>query len=243
MKDGNFFIPLQINGRPTKYSVDTGAGISAVSESEAKRLGLTFHAVAAKGKGASGAHVTFSTAVAERVTVGEVHLRHVALLVFRDDEKFFVDLPAKERGVIGLPVLLALGTIRWSSDGRFELGFRSKPRELGKANLCFDSDEPIAQIEFQGTRIPVVLDTGSVRTDLWSRFADDFASVVNKFGHKGSKKVSGLGGAVPSPGHDSTRADSPNRAAWTRCFGPLTCSCSERHPTANCTTGFSALIF
>ena len=45
VKRGCLYIPLTINGRKVEYLLDTGAGTSVVSESEARRLGLKLEPV------------------------------------------------------------------------------------------------------------------------------------------------------------------------------------------------------
>jgi len=50
---GDLWIPFTINGTPVKFFLDTGAGISAISESEAGRLGLVFEDAAISSIGSS----------------------------------------------------------------------------------------------------------------------------------------------------------------------------------------------
>ena len=75
------------------------------------------------------------TAVADELQVGETRLRHVAFLVVRDDQQPFVDLAPDERGVLGLPALLAFEAFRWTADGAFEIAFPA-PREIVAALTC-----------------------------------------------------------------------------------------------------------
>jgi len=196
MKDGNLFLPIAVNEKPASYIVDTGANFSALSAGEARRLGLTIHGVTATGSDSAGGKVLAHLAVADKLTVGEFQLTNVAFLVLPEDRQPFVDLAPGERGVLGLPVLLALETLRWSTDGRFEIGFPSQPEIAGGSNLCFEGMTPVAEAGFQQSKLNLVVDTGATTTALWPAFAKDFASVVYQSGKKGSQKVTGVAGSA-----------------------------------------------
>ena len=197
MKDGNLFIPLEVNGKQASYIVDSGANFSLISEAEAKRLGLELHESSGATMGdSSGANIGFRIAVADHLTVGRVRLRHVAFFVMRDDQQPFVDLPSGERGIIGIPVLLALQTVRWNREGKFEVGFDPRATPRLKSNLCFEGAQPIVEGEFRQSRINLFLDTGATHTRVLPLFAREFAAFVNESGKKGSQRVTGVGGSV-----------------------------------------------
>ncbi len=195
-KDGNLFLPIAVNEKPASYIVDTGANFSALSAGEARRLGLTIHGMTANGSDAAGGKVLAQIAVADKLRVGEFQLTNVAFLVLTDDRQPFVDLAPGERGVLGLPVLLALETLRWSPDGRFEIGFPSQPETAGGSNLCFEGMTPVTEASFQQSKLNLVVDTGATKTAFWPPFAKDFASVVHQSGKNGSQKVTGVAGSV-----------------------------------------------
>lgn len=194
--DGNVFVPLSVDGKSADYILDTGANFSTISESEARRLGLTTHESAVQGTVATGAHVAFRTAVAGQLTVGNVRLRHVVFLVAGDDQQPFVDLPAGERGVLGLPVLLALQTMRWSAEGTFESGFRSARSGVRTSNLCFEGADVVTETGFRQSTLNLHLDTGASETVLFPKFAEEFAGVVRESGKKDSRRVTGVGDSV-----------------------------------------------
>jgi predicted aspartyl protease len=197
MKGGNLFIPVDINGKRARYMVDTGANFSLISEAEAKRLGLTLlRSGGHKIEGSSGAEVDFRIAIADQLNVGDFRLRHVAFLVVGDKEQPFVELQPGERGVLGLPVILAFQTLRWGRDGAFEIGFASSTRRTPVARLCFDGLQPVVEGQFRESRVNLFLDTGATRTRVLPLFAREFSDYVNEFGKKDSEPVTGVGGSV-----------------------------------------------
>jgi hypothetical protein len=201
--DGGVFIPVSINGKSGDFAMDTDADMSVLSESEATRLGLAVrdstHDVP-KLQGAAGVQAGYRTAVADELIVGKVRLNHVAFLVLPDGQKPFADLPPGERGIIGIPVLLAFQTIRWTADGTFEIAFPPGPRDIAGSNLCFDGSDPITEVEFQKRHLEFIADTGDQGSDLFSPFAKDFAHFIDKFGKKQSLRVTGMDGSVEVPG-------------------------------------------
>ena len=198
VKIGNPFIPLSVNGNVVKYMLDTGANISVMSESEAKRVGLTFHQVpvgASKIQGSSGAQSqsSYRIAVAEQVVVGQFRLSDVAFLVLPDDQEPWTDLRPGERGALGISVLQAFRTVRFSNDGIFEIGFPSKP-QVQQSNLCFQDAYPIVEAELFTRRLRLALDTGAAETHLTVRFAKEFEGLLND-GKKSTRDVLGVDGS------------------------------------------------
>lgn len=201
--DGGVFIPVSINGKLGDYAMDTDANMSVLSESEAGRLGLSVrdatHDVP-KLRGAAGVQAGYRNAVADELIVGKVRINHVAFIVLPDNQKPFADLPPSKRGILGIPVLLAFQTIRWTADGTFEIAFPSGPRDIARSNLCFDGSDPITEVEFQKRQLEFIADTGDQGSELLSPFARDFATLLDKFGKKQSLRVTGMDGSVEVPG-------------------------------------------
>ena len=197
MNGGNLFIPVNVNEKGGNYLVDSGANYSLVSESEAKRLGLTISGGQNATIGdASGANVGFRVAVADRLTVGNVHIRHVLFLVVRDDQQPFAGLPEGERGIIGFPIILAFQTMRWNHKGQFEIGFASGERKLATANMYFDGQRAMVEGEFRNRKINMFVDTGAIHTRALPRFAHDFSDFVSEHGTKSSQRVTGIGNSI-----------------------------------------------
>ncbi len=181
--------PITINEHQAQYIIDTGAAFSMVTESEAKRLGIKTVAGTPKyngitGAGGSAGHYGY----AERVRFGDTELRNVTYMVLPDDAiDFFVKLPQEQRGVIGMPILLAAEAIRWDRDGNLSIGIETKPANLRDANVAFDGLVPLTYWEVAGHRIAVELDCGSDRSFVWPRYIMDFPELIPEV-HEGKNK-------------------------------------------------------
>jgi hypothetical protein len=98
--------------------------------------------------------------------------------------------------LIGLPVALALQTIRWTSRGTCETGPRPGAVHDSQGNLAFHGVAPQVQAIFGGRSLTFDLDTGNQRqTQLWSRFAADFPELVAREGTKGRVTLNQVGGS------------------------------------------------
>ncbi len=188
-KGDDFSVPLLVDGKPARYLLDTGAWISAMTEGEAARLGLVIRAGEGTLGDASGKQVKARTAVAKEITIGSMRLRNVSFIVFASEEPF---------GLLGMPVLLAAGSARWSSDGTLELGESggTSDKSGDSSNLVFYENHLLLATSVSGARVFGTLDTGAVATDLNANFAGQFSEVVHASGTKGTQEITGLGGTV-----------------------------------------------
>jgi hypothetical protein len=104
-----------------------------------------------------------------------------------------MDYPVEERGILGLPVMLAIRTFRWNREHRLELGFNS-PGGRRVANLCFDATDPLVEATVESRRVAFVLDTGGAHSAAWPEFVKQFPALLQD-ARKGTHALIGLSGA------------------------------------------------
>lgn len=191
-KDG---LPVLINGKAVTYGFDTGGAQSVMGAADAKMLGLELMHVATKARESSGTAIEgFDIAVAKDVVIGGLHLRNVVFLVLQDTGEPFVHVPVGQRGLIGLPVLIAMQAMRWGpATGICEFGPDVRVKPLLR-NLLFDGSTPIVQASVDGKPLTFSLDTGGVDSDLNEGFAKALPDLV-KAGQKESRAITGYGGS------------------------------------------------
>lgn len=194
-EDESIFIPLSINGTSATYFFDTGAWISCMSESEAKRLHLKVRNSLGQLGQSAGAHVGFRTAVAKNVVVGNTHFEDVSFAVFPDNQEPWSDLAPGRRGIVGMPILVALKNLRWEKSGGLEIAQPSRPFDMEKSNLTFDDDHLVVSATIQNQKVSGTVDTGAVDTDLYQPFADQFKDLIKRLGKKDSRELHGVGHA------------------------------------------------
>jgi hypothetical protein len=188
-------IPLLINGVKASYFFDTGANLSTLTESDALRFRMEIQDVKAGGvTDIHGNRVLFRIALAKSLVLGGIELRNVAFLVAGNEQKPFVDMEPGQRGLIGLPVLLAWGSTTWTREGVFEVDSSPAPPNLSAANICFDDLNLITQAWFDRRALPFMLDTGAETSELWPKFADIAHDLIRKSGTHELDMVVGIGG-------------------------------------------------
>ena len=119
-------------------------------------------------------------------------MRNVPFCVLPDNQPGFIADPEGSPAILGLPVIMAFGTLRWDALGNFEVGFPSKRARLQDANLCFDSSSLLLEALVGRKRLSFALDTGNPTTMLFSSWADDGGAAGKRSRHE----FQGLGEAV-----------------------------------------------
>jgi predicted aspartyl protease len=191
--EGYLTLPISIDGKTDDFLFDTGAFQSAVTEREARKLGMTIQNDRRTLIDVAGTRTAFRTAVAKEVTLGSMTFRNVSFAVITPGGA----LADAEAGIIGLPIIVAMGGINWSSSGTAEFG-GVLPASSGESNLVFDRSRLVLRAEVLGKGVLASLDTGANSTDLNANFADLFPDVVAA-GKKGSSDITGVGGTQAFP--------------------------------------------
>ena len=187
-------LPLKLNGQDASFLFDTGANISVIGESEAKSLGLkTAHVNGTMGDSSGIGVSNLRVALAKDLVIGGLHLKNVPFLVLDDRGEPWKSMPPNKRGIVGIPVLLAMRTIRWNPKGSFSFGFPSEALDLSNCNVLFSNSTPVVAVQVDGKPLEFTLDTGAVSTDLNPAFATSLPELTQS-GKLEEHSIEGLGG-------------------------------------------------
>jgi hypothetical protein len=193
-KLGLWSLPIEANTEPAEWVLDTGMTFSTVTESEAKRVGLTL--LDSGGRGSSGhtaKQLPIRLAIATDLRIGSAQLRNVVFAVVADNALNFGS--DRLRGIIGLPEIRALGSIAVSASGVVRVHSDStKPQ--GDPNMFFDGLTPIAEISHAGRAVPITLDTGGTTTYLYSSFREILTPEERAKLSRQSRRFGGVGGST-----------------------------------------------
>jgi len=184
---GDMTLPASVGGTVDDYVFDTGADVSVLTARRAKRLGVTIDATPRQIGGSSGDSTGFHTAIANEVVIGGVQFRNVSFAVLDGLPSEVIDA-----GIVGKPILLALGAIRWSPEGAVEIGVPAAAARAD-ANLVFDRNDLRLRTRVFGRDVLMNFDTGAETTDLNANFAETFPQAVQG-AKKGTTKITGVGG-------------------------------------------------
>jgi predicted aspartyl protease len=198
--DTGVSLPLTVNGARVQWLADTGANVTMISDAEAARLGLMIRDSEGRAADLAGGSTGVRIAIARRVVIGRTRLEDVLFLVLPAGQMPWKELAAGRQGILGLPVIVALDSLRWTHAGMCHTGLIDDPSRRGPSNLRYDGLQVITSVTFSGRELDFVLDTGNQSgTQLWERFGKDFEPVVKERGRPGSSRVTQIGGATDRP--------------------------------------------
>jgi aspartyl protease len=194
-RDG-IVLPVSIHGKTVRWALDTDLNISLMSESAAHLLGVAVEGPSVRAADTDANTTSARTAIVDELNIANVKLHSVAFLVVPDAQLPGDQEPAGDRGLLGLPVALALQVIAWKSDGTFEMGSSADEAAGADGNLCFDGFSPVVRVRFEDRDLDFILDTGNqAGTELWTRFAEDFAALIKQRGTAGKQTLTGIAGS------------------------------------------------
>jgi hypothetical protein len=190
---GVFEVPVEAGSETRSWVVDTGANISAMSKSEARRLGLHPLEGATEVKGVTGNLLSIQVAVVPELRLGKARLRNV-VFVLLDDQDLFVSQPHYQiNGIIGYPVLAALGRITFDHNGTFAVDVTTKPPLRRDRNMFLEKETPLVAARVGATTCLFTLDTGIRRTILTARYYREHSSDFVTYKANG-QSLTGVGG-------------------------------------------------
>jgi hypothetical protein len=192
---GTWDVPAQVNGRQGEWIFDTGANLSTLSESEAARIGLKPYETGTYVTGSTGRKNPLRFAVARDLLFGNAHLRNVIFLILSDQALYIGPLKYQIRGILGLPVLRALGCVRMSKKGDLRIETKAAGG-AGAPNLFLDGWELIADVRHGDQRMQMFLDTGANASFVYPSFRDRLTKdEIAKLERK-QDEIGGAGGVV-----------------------------------------------
>jgi predicted aspartyl protease len=165
-------IDFTANGLMQEAVFDTGANLSVLSATTARRLGVTvLEGETPVGNGV-GTTVATRIGIAARIEIGGTVLTNVAFLIIDDASLNFPQVPGGYAipAILGLPELRALRRVKVEQAGRFTV---LPPEEgpNGPANLHASGNDLFADVIVDGALLPLHLDTGANQTALSALYA------------------------------------------------------------------------
>ena len=184
---------IKANGISSDFVFDTGAGISCITESMAKKMGLTILPDNdIKVMSFTGIENKVLIGVAPVLTIGALTVHNAVFLVYPDDAFTFANGAYVINGIIGFPIIKELGTVTLSPGTLiFEKGVNFEKREK---NLFIDQLRPVLLLKYRGKTLPFNFDSGAGESTFNKSFYEAFQSYIDANGTVVTRKTSGAGG-------------------------------------------------
>lgn len=206
-----FAIPLRIDdlglrevmvhvGRDSSgWIFDTGANMSTITESMARRLGLHVISTGATTKGITGASVPNRVAVIPEMRFGSARVRNAVAIVLPDSA---LDIPQAHfqiTAILGYPVLESLGWLAIGTDS-LRVNARAGEAPSDSSNLFLDNLSPLVAATVGDSTRLFHFDSGADATMLTVRFCRAYASLLTGLDTT-SIRIGGAGGVQRYAGY------------------------------------------
>jgi hypothetical protein len=181
---------MPFGAQEIQLGFDTGADLSLITASLAKKFGLKIFGSKVQVGNVAGQDVPARMGLADEITIGNAVVKNAVFLVF-DDKDLFIPPDFQINGIIGLPVIAALGEITVRNDGHIEIP--AKPASTGESNLCYEQLKLVLQAAVADQPVPFLMDTGASHSTLYRSFEKKFAKAF-EMTQSEKHKVQGIGG-------------------------------------------------
>lgn len=199
VKDKAGLITTEVKAKDTvsHFVFDTGAGISCITESIAKKMGIKIlpdHNISVESF--TGQKNKVRIGVASEINLGELKIHNAVFLVYPDKAFTFADGAYVINGIIGFPIIKELGTITFEKD---KLTF-SKESESGanEKNLFVDELRAIVMLKYKNKTLPFNFDSGAKVSLFNKAFYETFKTDLDSIGTLETTKSSSAGAEVVS---------------------------------------------
>ena len=182
-RDAEGGYPMRVGGKDFSAQLDTGASISLVSESTAKRWRVKLLKGEATLHGYGGGGFAARPGVIEELQIGNAELHHVVVFVTADANLYIAEIKRQTQAVLGYPVAAALGQLTFARDGTLSVraevaeGRKGAPMWVGDGSLLVAlGTEPVIEGDklLGGTKERLFeLDTGSGNSYLTDRYLNE----------------------------------------------------------------------
>jgi aspartyl protease len=182
---------VQAGGATQDFIFDTGANLSTVVESTARALGFRMIDQAVQVGSTTGARTTAHLAVAPELRIGAATVRNAVFLVFPDSALAFPQIGYQIHGILGHPVIAALGEVTLTREGRLRVPAHPSPAAAGEPNLCLDGLDNLVRASLGGETLLFGFDTGARSSRLFPPYYQRHRAAVEA----GQAKTAQIGGA------------------------------------------------
>ncbi len=188
-------LPVSNGADSLGFIFDTGANISTVTESVAARFGMTLMDSVIDVTSITGNKIKSRIAVCKDLYLRSIHIKNAVFLVFPDAALYIPQISYQINGILGFPVIEALGEVQISREDEFVVPLQhSAPTQL---NLALDFLTPV--IEIAGDSY--TFDTGADETMLYKPYYQKYPKKFRGKRERKRLKFGGAGGSVTRKGY------------------------------------------
>lgn len=181
------------------FIFDTGANISTVTVSTAKRLNMKIIPAGIEVGSITGQTITSDLAICPLFYIGDIEIRHAIFLVLPDEALYIQPIDYRMNGIIGFPIMNALGEIQITKDNQFIIP-ADETKIQYPSNMALKGLTPLIHMD----DMHFSFDSGATESMLYKVFYDENkASIEGKYQQK-EFSFGGAAGKKNFPGYPIT---------------------------------------
>ncbi|WP_417351149.1 retropepsin-like aspartic protease [Flavobacterium alkalisoli] len=188
-------LSVQANGIDTDFIFDTGANISTVTQSTAKKLNMKMLDGSVQVGAITGLTVQSQLAICPEFTLGDIIVKNAVFLVFPDEALAFPQINYQINGILGYPVIEAMKQITITQKEEFIVP--KVPVQYPLRNMALDFLNPVICIEGEH----YTFDSGAVGTSLYNRFFFKHRETIQGKYQETDLSFGGAGGTLSKRGY------------------------------------------
>ena len=165
---GILTVPARFQDETVPCVFDTGANYSVLTLSLAKALRLALSEATIPVDAITGGEVAARLAVVPEFRLGAAVVNNAIFLVFDDKDLYIAPIKHQIRGIIGFPVIAALGPMTFHQNG--EIDFGGPVSNAGEPNLYLEERTPLVAAVTDGQTLLFTLDSGATQSVLFAPY-------------------------------------------------------------------------
>ena len=146
---GILTVPARFQDQTVPCVFDTGANYSVLTLSLAKALGLSLSEATIPVDAITGGEVAARLAVVPEFRLGAAVVKNAIFLIFEDRDLYIAPIKHQIRGIIGFPVIAALGRLTFQKNGEIEIG-AANTTDAGAPNFYLEERTPLVAAATDG---------------------------------------------------------------------------------------------
>lgn len=186
--------PVKVDTVNEDFIFDTGANLSTISESQAKKMKLKIIEQSVEVGSSTQKKILSKLAVADSFYVGNILFENVLFIVMPDEQLTFPQFNYSIKGIIGFPVIHQLGEVHLNKDGKIFV-----PKVVSKKteqNMFFDDLNPVVRVFSDKDTLLFTFDTGAEHTELSFKYFNEHKADIEEKGEMQINERGGAGGKV-----------------------------------------------
>jgi len=190
----HLMIPVECGGVKDNFILDTGANVSVVTETYAKKMGLPIYQSDADVGTSTGKRIKIQLSVAKKIIIGKIIFENVVFMCVPDKDLTFPDINLEIHGVIGFPIIQQIGEIHINKNGNIFI-----PEHYQKnhsKNIFLDQLFPIIKVVSVNEKLLLNFDTGANNSELSKKYYEDHETEIKNNGIFQNGERGGAGGTV-----------------------------------------------